>query len=78
MGQEGREMEMMMMKWKEFLPTMMVRVLLVEFDDSKRQIITALLRKCSYEGIDGDVLQWGNLETHELKRKEIYNAISVN
>ncbi|KAF3777768.1 Two-component response regulator-like [Nymphaea thermarum] len=48
-GQEGREKEMMMMKWEEFLPRMMVRMLLVEFDDSKRQIITTLLRKCSYE-----------------------------
>ncbi|XP_031497868.1 two-component response regulator-like APRR5 [Nymphaea colorata] len=48
-GEEGREKEMMMLKWKEFLPRMMVRVLLVEFDDSTRQIITALLRKCSYE-----------------------------
>ncbi|XAR71576.1 hypothetical protein NMG60_11017916 [Bertholletia excelsa] len=33
---------------KMFLPRMMLRVLLVEADDSTRQIIAALLRKCSY------------------------------
>ncbi|KAA0042515.1 two-component response regulator-like APRR5 [Cucumis melo var. makuwa] len=35
-------------KWERFLPKMMLRVLLVEADDSTRQIITALLRKCCY------------------------------
>ncbi|XP_062119964.1 two-component response regulator-like APRR5 [Humulus lupulus] len=35
--------------WDRFLPRMMMRVLLVEADDSTRQIITALLRKCSYK-----------------------------
>ncbi|EYU45316.1 hypothetical protein MIMGU_mgv1a004082mg [Erythranthe guttata] len=35
-------------RWERFLPKMAVRVLLVEADDSTRQIITALLRKCSY------------------------------
>ncbi|PON83671.1 Two-component response regulator [Trema orientale] len=34
--------------WEKFLPRMMMRVLLVEADDSTRQIIAALLRKCSY------------------------------
>jgi pseudo-response regulator 5 len=33
-----------------FLPRMVLRVLLVEADDSTRQIIAALLRKCSYRG----------------------------
>ncbi|XP_051137982.1 two-component response regulator-like APRR3 [Andrographis paniculata] len=33
--------------WERFLPKM-VRVMLVEADDSTRQIIAALLRKCSY------------------------------
>lgn len=37
-------------KWERFLPKMVVRVLLVEADDSTRQIIAALLRKCSYKG----------------------------
>ncbi|GAB2265002.1 hypothetical protein Dimus_000071 [Dionaea muscipula] len=36
-------------RWERFLPGMVVRVLLVEADDSTRQIITALLRKCSYK-----------------------------
>ncbi|XP_074587205.1 two-component response regulator-like PRR95 [Curcuma longa] len=35
-------------RWEKFLPRMPVRVLLVEGDDSTRQIIAALLRKCSY------------------------------
>ncbi|KAI4384877.1 hypothetical protein MLD38_002971 [Melastoma candidum] len=35
-------------KWERFLPRMVLRVLLVEADDSTRQIIAALLRKCSY------------------------------
>lgn len=39
-----------MMRWEKFLPRMTMRVLLVEADDSTRQIISALLRKCSYKG----------------------------
>ncbi|KAG6650404.1 hypothetical protein CIPAW_06G041200 [Carya illinoinensis] len=35
-------------RWERFLPRMMLRVLLVEADDSTRHIIAALLRKCSY------------------------------
>ena len=38
------------MRWEKFLPKMILRVLLVEADDSTRQIIAALLRKCSYKG----------------------------
>ncbi|XP_039062492.1 two-component response regulator-like APRR5 isoform X2 [Hibiscus syriacus] len=34
--------------WGSFLPTMVLRVLLVEADDSTRQIVAALLRKCNY------------------------------
>ena len=37
-------------RWEKFLPRMVLRVLLVEADDSTRQIIAALLRKCSYSG----------------------------
>ncbi|KAL8138300.1 hypothetical protein V2J09_004301 [Rumex salicifolius] len=36
-------------RWEEFMPKMMIRVLLVEADDSTRQIIAALLRKCNYK-----------------------------
>lgn len=39
-----------LVRWERFLPKLVVRVLLVEADDSTRQIITALLRKCSYKG----------------------------
>ncbi|XP_019437310.1 PREDICTED: two-component response regulator-like APRR5 [Lupinus angustifolius] len=39
-----------LMKWEKFLPKMVLRVLLVEADDSTRQIIAALLRKCNYKG----------------------------
>ncbi|XP_060203997.1 two-component response regulator-like APRR5 [Lycium barbarum] len=35
-------------RWERFLPKMVFRVLLVESDDSTRQIVAALLRKCSY------------------------------
>ena len=37
-------------RWEKYLPTTVLRVLLVESDDSTRQIITALLQKCSYKG----------------------------
>ncbi|KAL1565483.1 two-component response regulator-like APRR5 isoform X4 [Salvia divinorum] len=36
-------------RWERFLPKLALRVLLVEADDSTRQIIAALLRKCSYK-----------------------------
>ncbi|CAK9158244.1 unnamed protein product [Ilex paraguariensis] len=36
-------------RWERFLPRKVLRVLLVEADDSTRQIIAALLRKCSYK-----------------------------
>lgn len=37
-----------MVRWERFLKRMNLRVLLVEADESTRQIIAALLRKCSY------------------------------
>ncbi|KAK1326080.1 Two-component response regulator-like APRR5 [Acorus calamus] len=36
-------------RWENVMPRMSLRVLLVEADDSTRQIISALLRKCSYK-----------------------------
>ncbi|KFK37444.1 pseudo-response regulator 9 [Arabis alpina] len=36
-------------RWEKYLPKTVIRVLLVESDDSTRQIITALLRKCCYK-----------------------------
>ncbi|KAK4792111.1 hypothetical protein SAY86_022546 [Trapa natans] len=36
-------------KWQSFMPRMTMRVLLVEADDSTRQIIASLLQKCGYK-----------------------------
>ncbi|KAJ0045608.1 hypothetical protein Pint_04265 [Pistacia integerrima] len=38
-------------RWERFLPRMVLRVLLVEANDSARHIIFVPLRKCSYTGI---------------------------
>ncbi|KAI9110702.1 hypothetical protein K1719_018140 [Acacia pycnantha] len=49
-GTESKDEELNdgLMQWKNFLPKMTLRVLLAEADDSTRQIIAALLRKCNY------------------------------
>lgn len=47
---EKKEGSTSMGKWENFLPKMGLRILLVEDDDSTRQIICALLRKCNYKG----------------------------
>ncbi|RZS05763.1 hypothetical protein BHM03_00036314, partial [Ensete ventricosum] len=49
--EEEEEREGVALRWERFLPRVPVRVLLVEGDDSTRQIIAALLRKCSYRGL---------------------------
>ncbi|RRT79554.1 hypothetical protein B296_00025153, partial [Ensete ventricosum] len=36
-------------RWERFLPVRTLKVLLVENDDSTRQVVSALLRNCSYE-----------------------------
>ncbi|KAJ4950924.1 hypothetical protein NE237_027756 [Protea cynaroides] len=46
--EENKGTSTSMIKSEQFLPRMFLRVLLVEADDSTRQIIAALLRKCSY------------------------------
>ncbi|KAK4267087.1 hypothetical protein QN277_023921 [Acacia crassicarpa] len=48
MNQLKDESSSEMVNWDKLLPQMVLRVLLVEADDSTRQIIAALLRKCSY------------------------------
>lgn len=45
----NKESSSSMVRWERFLPRVQLRVLLVEADDSTRQIIGALLRKCSYK-----------------------------
>ncbi|XP_019195113.1 PREDICTED: two-component response regulator-like APRR5 [Ipomoea nil] len=47
-GQRKAEERDGLVRWERFLPKMVLRVLLVESDDSTRQIIAALLRKCNY------------------------------
>lgn len=36
--------------WERFLHVRSLKVLLVEYDDCTRHVVTALLRNCSYEG----------------------------
>lgn len=48
---EGCSLSGAITSWERFLPRMTMRILLVEADDSTRQIIAALLRKCSYRGL---------------------------
>ncbi|KAI9093877.1 hypothetical protein K1719_026875 [Acacia pycnantha] len=48
MNQLKDESSSEMVNWDKLLPQTVLRVLLVEADDSTRQIIAALLRKCSY------------------------------
>ena len=47
---EEKDGSLEVVRSESFLPRMFLRVLLVEADDSTRQIISALLRKCSYRG----------------------------
>lgn len=49
--------------WESLLPRIVVRVLLVESDDSTRQIIAALLRKCNYRGEFCPVFFWIRYES---------------
>ncbi|KAJ6340774.1 hypothetical protein OIU77_008514 [Salix suchowensis] len=51
-----------LVRWERFLPRIVLRVLLVEADDSTRQIIAALLRKCSFIGqLPGLVSEFGSI-----------------
>lgn len=51
-------------RWEKFLPRMVLSVLLVEADDSTRQIIAALLRKCSYRvsAVPDGLMAWETLK----------------
>lgn len=46
---ESRNPGEQVIRWERFLPCRVLRVLLVENDDSTRHIVAALLRKCSYQ-----------------------------
>ncbi|KAJ6710240.1 TWO-COMPONENT RESPONSE REGULATOR-LIKE APRR3 ISOFORM X1 [Salix koriyanagi] len=51
-------------RWEKFLPKMVLGVLLVEADDSTRQIIVALLRKCGYRvsAVPDGLMAWETLK----------------
>ncbi|XP_006649884.1 two-component response regulator-like PRR73 [Oryza brachyantha] len=51
---EQKEHQVRIVRWERFLPVKTLRVLLVENDDSTRQVVSALLRKCSYEVIPAE------------------------
>eukprot|EP00262_Sarcandra_glabra_P011685 TRINITY_DN2860_c0_g3_i1.p1 TRINITY_DN2860_c0_g3~~TRINITY_DN2860_c0_g3_i1.p1 ORF type:complete len:784 (-),score=154.20 TRINITY_DN2860_c0_g3_i1:189-2540(-) len=48
-GELKSAVEEQVIRWERFLPRRFLRVLLVEYDDSTRHIVAALLRKCSYQ-----------------------------
>lgn len=54
MGKREEE-SMEEVRWETLFLNRPVRVLLVEGDDSTRQIISALLRKCGYKGLFFDL-----------------------
>ncbi|CAH8360855.1 unnamed protein product [Eruca vesicaria subsp. sativa] len=66
-----------LVKWEKFLPKISLRVLLVEADDSTRQIISALLRKCSYrvaavaDGLKAWEMLNGNPQSFDLILTEV-------
>ncbi|KAL0720227.1 hypothetical protein Bca4012_034826 [Brassica carinata] len=57
-------------RWEKYLPKTVLRVLLVESDDSTRQIITALLRNCSYKvvAVSDGLAAWETLteKSHDV------------
>jgi hypothetical protein len=50
---QGQQQQLQLgpIQWDRFLPFKSLKVLLVENDNSTCQIVTALLRNCSYEGM---------------------------
>ncbi|CAM0145172.1 unnamed protein product [Urochloa decumbens] len=61
---EQKEQQGQTIRWERFLPVKTLRVLLVEDDDSTRQVVSALLRKCCYEVIPAEngLHAWRHLE----------------
>ncbi|XP_050385761.1 two-component response regulator-like APRR9 isoform X2 [Argentina anserina] len=68
--EEGGASSTEVVRWGSYLPTTVLRVLLVEADDSTRQIITALLRKCNYRvvSVSDGLRAW---ETIKVKHNKI-------
>ncbi|KAF8082510.1 hypothetical protein N665_0822s0022 [Sinapis alba] len=66
-----------LVKWERFLPKIALRVLLVEADDSTRQIISALLKKCSFrvaavpDGLKAWEMLKGNPQSVDLILTEV-------
>ncbi|KAM7278372.1 hypothetical protein ACFE04_005506 [Oxalis oulophora] len=48
-SQQQQPQQASVVQWDRFLPVRSLKVLLVENDDSTRQVVSALLRNCSYE-----------------------------
>ncbi|KAF8683760.1 hypothetical protein HU200_044693 [Digitaria exilis] len=61
---DEKEEQAQTIMWERFLPVKTLRVLLVENDDSTRQVVSALLRKCCYEVIaaENGLHAWRHLE----------------
>lgn len=51
---DDQEQQGQTIQWERFLPVKTLRVLLVENDESTRQVVSALLRKCCYEVIPAE------------------------
>nr|XP_011468888.1 PREDICTED: two-component response regulator-like PRR95 isoform X2 [Fragaria vesca subsp. vesca] len=68
--EEGGTSSTEVVRWGSYLPTTVLRILLVEADDSTRQIITALLRKCNYRvvSVSDGLRAW---ETIKVKHSKI-------
>ncbi|KAF9597429.1 hypothetical protein IFM89_018875 [Coptis chinensis] len=66
-------------RWERFLPKRVLRVLLVENDDSTRHIVSALLRNCSYQVIavaDG-IKAWEVLQERNYKFDLVLTEVVV-
>eukprot|EP00249_Psilotum_nudum_P018297 c26733_g3_i1 orf=325-3045(-) len=50
-GLHRQQQQASVVRWDRFLPQRQLRVLLAEYDDSTRHVVTALLHNCSYEVI---------------------------
>ncbi|KAK6929252.1 hypothetical protein RJ641_005457 [Dillenia turbinata] len=60
--QQQQQSQGPVIRWERFLPVRSLKVLLVENDDSTRQVVSALLRNCSYEA-----------PYHELRKRDFYS-----